>query len=142
MSIPKVEILKTKRPIQCQIWVVNELFQYTYPFLLPNFFKNNLAKSEFHVYFYIFEIFASPPIEKRFLVYDFIQNYPSSLSNQGVTKIKKYFIEAIQLLEENQLIKPKPNEYKVYTGNQYSLTNKLTTQNISEEFIIYEILKL
>ena len=41
VTIPKVKITKSKK-LKCwiaRVWVVQELFDYNYPFLLPDFFR-------------------------------------------------------------------------------------------------------
>lgn len=53
--------------------------------------------------------------------------------------MKEYFIKLIQLFEEHQLIE---STYKVVSTKTVSQTNKLTSQNISKGFIIYERLSI
>ena len=55
-------------------------------------------------------------LEKVFLIRKFLDSYPAVISNQRKHNIKKYFIQLVKELENN----------------------KLTIQNISEGFIIYE----
>ena len=53
--------------------------------------------------------------------------------------MKKYFIECIKMLEEYELI---DFTYKtIYKGDLLN-TDKLTTTNISEGFIVYENLSI
>jgi predicted DNA-binding protein YlxM (UPF0122 family) len=49
-------------------------------------------------------------VEKTFWIKDFFQNYPSALTNQQKTKIKKYFIQWIQIFEEHPLV---DSNYKI-----------------------------
>ena len=115
-----------------RVWLVEELFYYSYPFFLPNFFDNKLNKDQFQVAFKFIQVFSSINIEKVFWVQEFIS---SKVSNQRKTTIKKYFIEVIQLLQKYDLIE---NNYKyISQGNVYK-TPKLDVKNISEGFILYE----
>jgi hypothetical protein len=60
----------------------------------------------------------------KYLVQEFLDSYPSGLNNKNKSKIKKYFIELVKVLE-----------YKTFSnGNRYD-TQELTT---SEGFLIYE----
>jgi hypothetical protein len=69
-----------------------ELFSYPHPFIFSDLLKRKLTKHEFEVQFKIIQVFTSVDIEKTFDIRDFFQNYPSTLTNQQKTKIKKYFI--------------------------------------------------
>jgi len=82
------------------IWIAEELFYYAHPFLLPDLFKQKLTKYEFEVRFKIIQVFSSMDVEKIYYIKDFFKNYPSTLTNQQKTKIKKYFIRLIQMFEE------------------------------------------
>ena len=53
--------------------------------------------------------------------------------------MKEYFIQFIQFFEEHELIE---STYKVVSTKTVYQTNKLTSQNISKGFIIYERLSI
>ena len=53
--------------------------------------------------------------------------------------MKKYFIEWIKLLEEYELI---DSTYRTISKGDVLNTDKLTTTNISEGFIVYEKLSI
>ena len=73
------------------------------------------------------------------LIKEFFQNYPSTITNQQKTTMKKYFIQLIQLLHDSDLIE---SNYKIILDNTRYSTNQLTLDNISEEFIVYEKLMI
>ena len=98
-----------------KIWIAKELFYYTHPFLI--------------------QVFSSVDIEKSFLIKEFFQNYPSTLTNQQKTKIKKYFIRLIQIFQEYELLDP---DYKIISNGKLYDTDQLTSNNLSEGFIVYE----
>lgn len=134
VSIPKVEFIKSKNQIIAQVWIVEDLFYYTYPFRFPNILDGKLRKNEFSVVSYIITTFSSMNIEKQFHIDQFFKSH-SKLSNQDRVKIKKYFIEYIQKLINDKLIE---NKIFVIRDNVTYKVDKLTTHNISEGFIIYE----
>jgi len=78
-------------------------------------------------------------IQKTFYFKEFLQAYPSTLNNQQITNIKRYFIQLMQIFEEHQLIE---SSYQVVSTKTVYQTNKLTSQNISKGFIIYERLSI
>ena len=134
IAIPRIEyeICPKQKYLIANVWMVNELFYYSYPFYFPNFFNTKLTKDQFEVRFKFIQVFSSINIEKVFWVQEFIS---SKVSNQRKTTIKKYFIEVIQLLQKYDLIE---NNYKyISQGNVYK-TPKLDVKNISEGFILYE----
>jgi hypothetical protein len=69
------------------------------------------------------------------MVNDFMDAYPSVLNNSRKTNIKQFFLESVQLLEENNLIESKD---KIIHKGQFYYVDKLTIYNISEGFGIYE----
>lgn len=99
VTIPEVTVEKDNNKHNswmAEVWIAEELFYYTHPFLLLNLFNKNKkrTKHEFEVQFKVIQAFTSINVEKTFF-----ESYPSILSNQEKTKIKKYFIEWMQILE-------------------------------------------
>jgi hypothetical protein len=140
VAIPRVEYeTNHQKQIIANVWVVEKLFYYDYPFYFPNFFEKNLTKHEFDVRFALFQTFCSIHIEKVVLVKQFIDSYPSALNNSQKTKIKEYFIEGVKILQENRLIEP---NYKVISNGQLYEPEELTLKNISEGFVICEKLSI
>lgn len=138
IAIPRIEyeICPKQKYLIANVWMVNELFYYSYPFYFPNFFNTKLTKDQFEVRFKFIQVFSSINIEKVFWVQEFIS---SKVSNQRKATIKKYFIEVIELLQKYDLIE---NNYKyISQGNMYK-TPKLDVKNISEGFILYEKLDI
>ena len=116
--------------------MVNDLFYYSYPFYFSNFFNIKLTKDQFQVRVKFSQIFSSINSEKVFWIKAFI---PSKVFNQRKTHIKKYVIEAIELLQKYDLIE---NNYQyIFQSNVYK-TPKLNVKNISEGFIFYEKLNV
>ena len=75
VAIPQVKLeksLKQKYWI-ARVWLLEELFYYEYPF---------------------------SNIEKVFFIQEFLNSYPSVISNQQKNNIKKYFIKLVQLFKE------------------------------------------
>lgn len=86
-----------------------------------------------------YQVFSSVNIEKKFMIKEFFDNYGGTLSHQDQTKIKKEFIERINDLQELNIIQKK---YEIFKDGSIFSTNELTTQNISEGFVIFEVLEL
>ena len=60
---------------------------------LPNLFQQKITKDEFEV----MKVFSSVNIEKEFLIQEFLDSYPSVRSNQGITHMKRYFIQFVKV---------------------------------------------
>jgi len=65
---------------------------FVHPFVLPDLFQTKLTKHQFQVQFYIIQTFSSVGIQKTFYLKEFLQAYPSTLTNQEKANIKRYFI--------------------------------------------------
>jgi hypothetical protein len=137
VSVPKVDIFKSNSEWVAKVWIVDELFYYNYPFLIPNLFNTKLKKYELLTLAKLVIFFSSTTIEKRFDVKSFLLE--NNLSNTDRKKVKEYFIKYINIFYQNGLI-----ENKFYTIHNGILqpTSSLTTENISEGFVIYEKLNL
>lgn len=135
VAIPRVEFEKIDKFLIVKVWVVEKLFYYDYPFRFPNLFHEKLTKDQCNVRFELFKIFNSIEIEKIIMVNQFLDTYPSVLNNSRKKNIKQFFLQSVQLLEENNLIESK---YKIIRNGQFYSVDKLTIQNISEGFVIYE----
>ena len=137
VAIPQVKLEKCPKQKYWigRVWLVEELFYYTYPFYLPNFFQQNLAKDELEVRFKFIQVFHSLSIEKEFFIQEFLSSYSSVISNQRANNIKKYFIQLVQLFKDHDLIQ---HNYKIISNGHYYHTKELNTRDISEGFVIYE----
>lgn len=85
-------------------------------FGLPDFFQQKLTKDEFEVQFKFTQVFSSINIVKEFFIQEFLDSYPSVLSNQRRTKIKKLFIQSVKLFQQYDLIEP---DYKIISDGYY-----------------------
>jgi hypothetical protein len=122
-----------------EIWLVEDLFHYKYPFLLPDLFRRKISKDEFDVTFEVLKIYSSVNIEKEFFIKEFLASY--SISNQPITHIhiKRNFIQLVKVFEEHDLIE---SNYKVIFEGYYHSVEELTIHNISEGFVLYEKLSI
>ena len=135
-TIPKITFEKSKTIGWCiDIWVVEDLFNHCYPFVLPNFFNVKLKKYEFSARLWFMQTFNSTTVEKIFNVEDFFQSYSSTLSNGQKTLTKREFVCLVDLFSRSKLIEPR---YKILTGDTVSLVSELTPSNISKGFVLYE----
>ena len=134
-AIPKVQIFKSKK-FKCwmaSVWLVEDLFQYTYPFFIPDLFRRKMSKDEFDVTFEFIKTYSSVNVEKRFNVKEFLSSY--RISNQRINYMKRFFIQLVKLFQAHDLIEP---HYKVCHGGSYNSVQELTLHNIYEGFLIYE----
>ena len=134
-AVPFIRFEKIQKFLVVKVWLVEELFYYSYPFCLPNLFNTKLNTDEFEVRFHFLKTFTSVNIEKVFLIQEFLTSYPSIISNQRKNNIKKYHIQLVQQLQDSNLI---TSNYKILYDGSFISTDKLTPSNISEGFIIYE----
>lgn len=135
VAIPKVKIAKSKK-LKCwvaKIWLVEDLFHYKCPFALPDIFRRKISKDEFDITFEVLKIYSSVSIEKKFYIKKFLSPY--HISNQRVTNMKRIFIKLVKVFEEHNLIE---SDYPILSDEYSYSVKKLTTNNISQGFIIYE----
>jgi hypothetical protein len=118
-----------------KVWIAEELLYYNHPFLFPDFLQRKPTKHEFEVQFKVIQVFSSVDLEKTFYIKEFFQNYPSTLTNQQIAKIKKYFIQLIQIFQEHKLV---DSNYKIISNGKLYDKDELTSNNISEGFVVYE----
>ena len=147
VTLPKLTIQKPKQEKcwRAEIWIVEELFYYKYPFFLPDFFQEKLTRDQFSVSFEVLKVFSSVEVGKHFQIKAFFQNYLTGLSNQQKTKMKNYFIKLVKVLKEHGLIESYCQI--ISNGSKYFVTSiskieELTSQKISEGFVIYEIIDI
>jgi len=139
VGIPKVKIIKSKK-LKCwmaTIWLVEDLFHYKYPFLLPDLFRRKISKDEFDVTFEVLKNYGSVSIEKKFFIKEFLASY--SISNQRITNMKRTFLQLVKVFEEHDLIE---SNYKIISDGYHHSVEELTIHNISEGFLLYEKLSI
>lgn len=130
-TIPKIVIKKSKDGNWVvNIWLLEKLFYYQYPFVLPNFSNLALKNHEFPARLWFLKVFSSVNIDKIFLVDAFLNSYPSVLSNRQKTLIK-----LVGFLRRLNLIEPR---CRLLVGYSNLSASKLTPSNIHKGFIIYE----
>ena len=137
IAIPRIEYdtCPKQKYLIANVWMVNDLFYHNYPFYLPNLFNVKLTKDQFQVRYNFIHVFSSVNIEKVFNIKQFFENYPSVISNQRKTNIKKYYLELINELKDQDFIEP---YFKTISNNRTYDVQELSLSNISEGFIIYE----
>lgn len=108
VTIPEVFVSKSEQNTwNVEIWIAEELFDYLHPFLFPDVFQEKLTKDKFQVLFEIIKVYTSIDIRKEFHIQQFLDNYPSILSNKQKNKIKKYFIHYLKVFNKQQKIQDK-----------------------------------
>ena len=93
--------------LMVEIWIAEELFDYLHPFLFSDVFRQKLTKQQFQVLFEIIKTYSSIDIRKEFNITQFLDNYPSVLSNQHKRQIKEYFIQYLKILYQEGKIQDK-----------------------------------
>lgn len=140
VTIPEIDLNKGKKNSWiAEVWIAEELFSYAHPFLFPDLLNRKLTKHQFEVQFYVIKVYSSIDIEKKFIIKEFFENYPSAITNQQKKAMKEYFIQLIQLFVDSDLIEP---NCKIILDNKLYSTNQLNTNNISEGFVRYEKLTI
>ena len=136
VTIPEVNLQKGKQNSwTVEVWIADELFYYAHPFLLPDLFQVKLTKLQLEVQVHVIRTFSSFDTQKIFYVEEFLQAYPSTLNNQQITNVKRYFIQLMEIFEEHQLIE---SSYQVILDDKLYHVDKLLTNNISQGFIVFE----
>lgn len=138
MGIPQVNIFKeneSNSPWMAEISLAEDVFNYTFPFMLPNLFSKKLTKDEFEVQFYVLQVFSSVELAKEFRIKEFLDNYPAKISSNRVSKIKQLFIRSVQLLAEVKLIEV---DYQNLNDGQFYSIHQLESRTLGKGFIIYE----
>ena len=86
VTIPEVNLQKGKQNSwTVEVWIADELFYYTHPFLLPDLFQVKLTKLQLKVQVHVTRTFSSFDTQKIFYVEEFLKAYPSTLNNQQIT---------------------------------------------------------
>lgn len=100
VAIPQVKLAKSSKQKYWigKVWLVDELFYYSYPFSLPNIFQTKLTKDQLEVRFKFIQVFTSASIQKVFFIQELLSSYSSVISNQRKNNIKKYFIQLVHLI--------------------------------------------
>ncbi|MFT5791644.1 MAG: hypothetical protein ACI9LI_000981 [Saprospiraceae bacterium] len=135
LSIPEIKLKKVATYWTCHAWIAEEFFDYSHPFLYPDFLNTKASKHEVEVQLRFIQVFASKGIKKTFYIKEFLEHFPSALNGKKKSQIKKYFIRLVEIFRETNLIQ---SNYKIISRGQEIETNELNSKKISEGFIIYE----
>ena len=136
VTIPEVNLQKGKQNSwTVEVWIADELFYYAHPFLLPDLFQVKLTKLQLEVQVHVIRTFSSFDTQKIFYVEEFLQAYPSTLNNQQITSVKRYFIQLMEIFQEHKLIEA---SYQVLVDDKVYHVDKLLPNNISQGFIVFE----
>ncbi len=133
--VPKVEIVKTKTCDVIQIWFVEELFGYQYPYFLPDFFREKNTKDELAVRMQMLKVFSSIEVEKKFYLKEFFKQYKGKISNQRISNMKQNFVELVKLLQDYDLIE---DRYQVLVKGHFINVLELKVHDLSEGFVLFE----
>ena len=136
-KIPEITVTKQARYWVCTAWIADDFFRYSDPFLIPNFINRKSTKHEIEVQLKFLQIFATETLDKRFLVKEFLSNFQSSLNGKQRAVIKKYLISLVQLFADFRIIE---SNYKIIQNGELFAVDQLTSRNITQGFVIYEIM--
>ena len=105
VTVPEMKVYKSQQNIlMVDIWIADELFYCLHPFLFSDVFKQKCNEHQFQVLFEIIQNYSSNHIIKEFNITQFLDNYPSVLSNQHKRRIREYFVQYIKLLYQDERI--------------------------------------
>jgi len=108
VTIPEVSVYKSKQNIlMVEIWIAEDLFHHLHPFLFSDIFQQKLNKHQFQVLFEIIKTYSSIHLRKEFNITQFLDNYPSVLSNQRKRQIQEYFIQYLKVLHQEGKLQEK-----------------------------------
>ena len=118
-------------------WLVIQLRPRRRQSCLQSALKSDYIKSEIKSYSRKFVMLIQFLNYAQHLDFEikYIDQISYRVSNQRITKIKKNFIELVQILQEYDLIE---SNYKIISNGSFLDTNELNISNISEGFVIYE----
>ena len=108
VTVPEVFVHKSEQNIlMVEIWIAEDLFEYLHPFIFSDVFQQKLTKHQFQVLFEIIKTYSSIDLRKEFNTTQFLDNYPSVLSNQHKRQIKEYFIHYLKILQQEGKLQDK-----------------------------------
>jgi hypothetical protein len=125
---PKVDVLSPKetgrRSWTAFVSVVEEFFDYTYPFRFPTQFLTYSDRNDLKIKLLFLKSFSNPWMEKQLLTEEFLNT--NSLSNSQRARIKRDIVEHFNVLVELNYIEAK---FRI----QYSPLQKIKGKSIHEE---------
>jgi hypothetical protein len=141
VTIPEVSVYKSEQNIlMVEIWIAEELFHYLHPFLFSDIFRQKLTKHQFQVLFEIIKTYTSIHLRKEFNITQFLDNYPSVLSNQHKRQIQEYFIQYLKVLHQEGKLQDKvldlsSNKVLQITDLNSSSSQIAVFENIKVQFL-------
>ena len=144
VSIPEASAKKIENQWIAEIWVADELFQYLYPFLLPDYFKKKLTKDEFLVVFEIIQVFSVHNMRKEFDIPRFLECYPSKTNGTRKKKIKHSFLLYIKVLQKQGIIQDQVLFPLLNCSNPKSIIkiSELDADRLMEPFVLFETISI
>ena len=108
VTIPEVLVYKSEQNIlMVEIWIAEKLVHYLHAFLFSDVFRQKLTNQQFQVLFEIIKTYSSIHIGKKFNITQFLDNYPSVLSNQHKSQIKEHFIQYLKVFHQEGKLQDK-----------------------------------
>lgn len=141
VTVPEVSVYKSEQNIlMVEIWIAEELFNYLHPFLFSDIFQQKLTKHQFQVLFEIIKTYSSIHLRKEFNITQFLDNYPSVLSNQHKRQIQEYFIQYLKVLHQEGKLQDKvldlsSNKVLTITDLNSSSSQIAVFENINVQFL-------
>ena len=141
VTVPEVSVYKSEQNIlMVEIWIAEELFNYLHPFLFSDIFQQKLTKHQFQVLFEIIKTYSSIHLRKEFNITQFLDNYPSVLSNQHKRQIQEYFIHYLKILHQEGKLQDKvldlsSNKVLPITDLNSSSSQIAVFENINVQFL-------
>jgi hypothetical protein len=131
--IPYLKVKKNGRLWTVNLAIAKELYKYTYPFQINEYFLTWKTIYQFQVKSKIITITATDSLKKEFYIQEFLKRF--SVSNKKKTPLKQMIIEAIYQQINNQFIQL---QFKtIQKDGSIKKINKLQTQDISQIKVIY-----
>lgn len=108
VTIPEVFVNKSEQNSwNVEIWIAEELFDYLHPFLFEDLFDKKLTKDKFQVLFEVIKVYSCEGIRKEFSIQEFLESYPSTLSNKQKKQMKEYFLHYLKVLKKEEKLQDK-----------------------------------
>ena len=138
VTIPEVFVYKSEQNILIvEIWIAEDLFDYLHPFLFSDIFRQKLNKHQFQVLFDILQTYSSNDIRKEFNISQFLDNYPSVLSNQQKKQIQEYFIHYLKVLHQEGKLQDKV--FDLSSNKVFQIPDLNTSHS---QFAVFENIKV
>lgn len=134
---PYISVVKQGKSWVARISISEQLYFYSYPFLLTDEFLIYKDKYDMEVKLKFIQSFSVSSLEKKFNVEDFLNQF--SIPNQKRTEVKKRIIELFDELKNRKLI---DTQFRIVQKNGLYTTVKQLTPLLltkSKHIFFYEI---